>query len=425
MIFKKGKPVKMKKIVLLLLTVSTLLLPGCTTDYTAKFTEIGDHLFEVEEYTDLDYDAADEFYAEANDNWEGGCSAISKMVDGHRLVGRNMDLNISNKCAYVVRTNAGKYRTVGIAYTSRDYSPDLETIKEEGFTREFYKLLPFMCDDVVNDGGLHIEINMRHSECWPNGDDKYACQGTNPDSDQRVYMFELPRYIAENCATVEEAKDYVKTLDVYSKNHYWNYCFVISDSQGSSSLLEFASNEVYWLDEDKLDSYTWLKERYNPRAIGQANFYLNQEAWITQDIKSGEGRFITLQNGIEAVKSKKDMYDLMKKVQFSAFYLDYDECKENYFDPRSENLGEVSFAVYEVVMNPEFEDTFRKVFNEMNEETNKLTRQEKMDANKYWESIFTEVVDVNAQEIYVRLYENEAQLYKITLDETKKINTIQ
>lgn len=51
------------------------------------------------------------------------------------------------------------------------------------------------------------------------------------------------------------------------------------------------------------------------------------------------------------------MYDLMCKVQYSNFYLDYDECKNNYFDPRSENIREVGWAVYDLVMKPGFDGT--------------------------------------------------------------------
>ena len=395
-----------------------------TIDYTSKLTEIDPYIFEVEEYTTLDYEYADKFYAERNENWGGGCSAISKMVDGHRLVGRNMDQNISNKCAYIIRTNAGKYRTVGFVYTHRDYSPDYKDIQKNGISEEFYKALPFMCDDVLNDAGLHIEINMRHEECWPNGEDKFACSGTNPKSSERVYMFELPRYIGENCATVEEAKKYVASLDVYSQNRYWNYCFLISDAQGHSSLLEFSTNEVHWLDEEKLDEYYWLS-LYNTKAIAQANFYLNELAWYMQDIKSGEGRYITLQNGIDDVKSRSDMYDLMRKVQYSSYYLDYDECKNNHFDPRSEALGEISWAVYDVVMDDDNEETARELLNLSNEGIKDMSRQEKQDINKYWESVFTEVVDVDAQEIFIRIFENEDRLYLVNLDETKKLKSIE
>ena len=415
----------MKKILCALLSLCMLLAAGCASgqNNNAKLTELDKYIFEVEEYTSLDYDYADEFYAKSNDNWGGGCSAISKMVDGHRLVGRNMDQSISNKCAYIIRTNAGKFKTFGLVYTHRDYSPDYEEIMSKGMSDELYKILPFMCDDVLNDAGLHIEINMRHGEYWPNGEDKFACSGTNPEASRRVYMFELPRYIGENCATVAEAKEYVSTLNVYSQDHYWNYCFIVSDSEGHSSLLEFADDEVYWLDEDKLDSYDWL-EVYHPKAIAQANFYLNELSWYAQDMKSGEGRYIAMQEGIEAVNSRSDMYDLMRKVQYSSYYLDYDECKNEHFDPRSETLGEVSWAVYDLIMHPDFEDSAREILNEINAPIRELTRQEKQDVNEYWESIFTEVVDVNTQQIFVRIFENEDRLYLIGFDGTTKLNSI-
>lgn len=388
-----------------------------------QLKELEKYVFEVDEYTELDYAYADTYFQKNNDNWGGGCSAISKMVDGHRLVGRNMDLNISNKCAYIIRTNAGKYRTLGLAYTFRDISPDYDKAKTEGITKEFYKVLPFMCDDVLNSEGLHVEINMRHGEYWPNGDDKFCCKGTNPESENRVYMFELPRYIGENCATVDEAKEYVKTLDVYSQDHYWNYCFLISDALGNSSLLEFSNDTVSWLDEKDIPTFGWLKE-YGMKAIGQTNFYLNELAWYEQDIKSGEGRFTSLQEGIGQVESRSDMYDLIRKVQYSSFYLDYDECKNNHFDPRSENIGEFSWAVYQLLMDPGFEDESRELMNEYSAAIRTMSREQKQNENKYWESTFTEVVDIGTKQIFVRMFENEETLYLISFDGTEKVSSI-
>lgn len=40
--------------------------------------------------------------------------------------------------------------------------------------------------------------------------------------------------------------------------------------------------------------------------------------------------------------------------------------------------------------------------------------------NEYWESVFTEVVDVNAKEIFARMFENEEMLYHINFDGTTK-----
>ncbi len=412
-----------KKILIFVLALSLLVLPGCSKNHNDKLTELEPYIYEVEEYTKLDWDFADAFFAKRNDNYGGGCSAITKMVDGHRLVGRNMDLNISYKGAYIVRTNAGKYKTFGTAYTMRDYSPDVSEIEKNGMSDEFYKILPFMCDDVMNDAGLHVEINMRHAEFWPNGEDKFVCKGTNPESKERVFMFELPRYFCENCETIEDVKEYVKTLDIYSKNHYWNYCFIISDKLGKASLLEFSADGIYWLDEDKIDSYTWL-EPYHPKAIAQTNFYLSELAFYSQDIKSGEGRYLTLQRGIDNVQNRSDMYDLIRKVQYSNYYLDYDECKNNCFDPRSEIMGEFSWATYELMKNPEMEPVIRNYVNQYTTPIRNMSREEKQEKNEYWESIFTEVVDVSEKEMFIRFYENEEQVYLIDFNGTKKINSI-
>lgn len=416
---------KISKLSLLSTMFVALVTTGCSSQNWSKdgLNELEKYVVELDEYSELDYKFADEYFKKNNDNWGGGCSAISKMVDGHRLVGRNMDLNISYKNAYVVRTNAGKYKTLGLAYTFRKISPDYEEYKDKGISDEFRKILPFMCDDVLNEEGLHIEINMRHGEYWPNGGDKFGCEGTNKESDQRVYLFELPRYIGEHCKSVQEAKEYVASLDVYSQDRYWGYCFLVSDAYGQSSLLEFCNNEVYWLDEDKFGEYTWL-DKYNMKAICQTNFYLNSYGYKNQDIKSGEGRLITLQNDIDAVNSEEDMYNLMKKIQYSSYYLDYDDCKNNHFDPRSENIGEMDELTYDVMMNPAAEETLKALMNAYSEPIRNMSREEKQEKNAYWESTFTEVVDTNAKSIFVRMFENEEIIYSINFENTKKVNSI-
>ena len=54
-----------------------------------------------------------------------------------------------------------------------------------------------------------------------------------------------------------------------------------------------------------------------------------------------------------------------------------------------------------------------------------LTRQEKRDANEYWESTFTEVVDVTNQTIYVRVFEDESLKFKLTFEGTTQISSIE
>lgn len=442
----------MKKEALRFLSILPVLtvLTGCKST-AQKVTELEPYLFEVETYTKLDYDYADKFYASENDNWSGGgCSAITKMIEGdRRVIGRNMDLNISENCAYIVKTDTGKHKTIGLQYTFRDVSPKYASVKKNGISEKWSKLLPFYCDDVMNETGFHIEVNMRHGEYYPNGDDMFAIESTNPNGTRRVHMFELPRYIAENCTTIAEAKEYVNTLDIYSKNNYWNYCFVMADATGAASLLEFCNDDllgtsgIYWIDEGSdglyievdgerskldtsyLDEYQYYGE-LNYHAIGQTNFFINKYGFMRQDTKSGFGRLQTLQNGIDAVSTKQEMYDLINKVSYSHFYEPYDDCKKNHFDPRSEQVGEhgpISLTSG-VVMNPEYEPYIKELMDEYTEPIRKLTREEKRAANEYWESTFTELVDIKDKSIFVRFYENEDMKYLINFEGTKKVSSI-
>lgn len=409
-----------------------VILAGCNNN-TIGVKELEPYLFETKTYKKLDYSYADKYFAETNDNWSGGgCSAITKTIDGnHRIVGRNMDLNISNNCAYIIKTDAGKYKTIGLQYTFRDISPKYDYVKKHGVTAEWSKLIPFYCDDVMNDQGLYIELNMRHGEEGPDGKDLFSCSGTNPNSNKRIHMFEIPRYISENCASISEAKEYVKTLDVYSKNHNWNYCFLLADKLGKASLLEFSSNQIHWIDEENVTNHQleYLDESeyfgtLNYHAIAQTNFFINEDAFSKQDTKSGFGRMQTLQANIDSVNSKQDMYNLMKKVAYSNFYKPYEECKTNHFDPRDELIGEAEGLTAQVVMSPEMEPRISEYLNAASESFHAMTREEQREANQYWESSFTEVVDINEKSIFVRFYENENSKYLITFDGVKKTSNI-
>ena len=451
---------KFKRVFLVLICIlSVAAISGCSSkDSFTKITEIEENsrIFEVC-YDRVDYDCGDKFWAENNDNWGGGCTAVTKeFSNGHRVVGRNMDLNIAAKPAYIVRTDAseGRYKTIGLAYTFRDYAPLYDEVKEKGISDEFKNILPFLCDDVMNDQGLHIEVNMRHAECDFAGYDQFSLKGTNPDGERRVHMFELPRYIAEHCKTVAEAKEYVKTLDIYSKDGYWNYCFIISDSTDTgethAALLEFSAigflGDVYntyvaedenalavnWIDEEDVSEIDWIgigqtnMEKYcRIHALAQANFYLNWWAYQREDMRSGEGRFMTVQSLIDEVDNTSQMYDLMRRISYSWYYTDYDNCKTYHFDPRSENLGEFQGGTYDFLFDEDYEELIKMLINASNAEIRSMTREQKEEAGGIWESTFTEVVDVTEQTIEVRFFENEALRYKITMDGIEHLSELE
>lgn len=407
----------MKRIICLILITLVImsLCIGCTNDTKSEnLKEINKYFFELDTYNSLDYDYVNEYFKNTRDNWGGGCSAISAVIDGTRLVGRNMDLEISNKCAYFVKTNVkDMYQTIGLAYTIHNDSQNYDDVKNNGLDDGFKKILPFLCDDVLNSEGLHIEIDMRHNETDENDEDVFGVEHTNVDASTRIYVFNLGQYIALTCKNLSEVKDYIANdVDVYSQENYWNYSFIITDAEGKSALLEFGHGKYYWNEPDENG------------VVAQTNFYVNEECNKIEDIKTGLGRYDTLMNGITNVKTKGDLYNLMKKVQYSNYYLPYEECKNNYFDPRSEMIGEAVGASYDFVMDPENENEVSEILYEISSAYNSMSLQEKRDEEFFWNSIFTEIVNPKEKTIEVRLFENDSYLYRISFDGIEEINDI-
>lgn len=399
---------KSKKILsLLLIAIMLCTLSSCDskTSRTGKLDEVFERVFDAGTYTSLDFDTAQAYFADSYDQWkkDGGCTAVAKVTDdGTMMLGRNMDLTICNKAAYIFRTKCEDcYETINTCFTFRDISPDYEIVKKQGLSETFETVLPFLSDDVMNSEGLYIEINMREGEVWPTGETKFGCSGTNPESDERIYLFTLPLYIGMHCATVQEALDYVDTLDIYSM--YGNemdantYCFMIADKSGRYGLLEFAKDKVYWKEGQQ----------------AQANFFINEELSEIQELKAGVGRYDKVMAGIGDVQTEEEMFELMDSVSYYQTYFP-DKCQ---FDNRSEFIGVMPNWNYDFMMKDEYRDFFEESIGYMGNYLDSLTRQQMRDDNYYWESIFTEVVNCNNRTIDIRFYENDKMRMTLGFEE--------
>lgn len=364
-----------------------------------KPKQVFNHVLDLGTYDNLAYNEVFQFFESINQGW-GGCSAIAKTLpNGDTVVGRNMDLNISNKPAFIVRTNVeGHLKTVGLSYFYT-ILPDYKDVLENGLEENLYNLIPFLCTDVLNEAGLYIETNMRTGECWPNGVSKFACYGTNPDSDRHVRVSILPRLLGEECKTVDEALAYVKTLNLYTeegKPTAWNFCFLLADATGKYGILEVADDKVIW---------------HNMQPC-QTNFYLDETLAKKEDYKAGVGRYELLMTNIDSVKTQADMYDLIRKVSYYQIYTPH--CP---FDQRSEFVGSLPHYTTAYLLDEANRPEIEAYMKETGLKVTSKDRQTQQDINKYWESAFTELANCQKKTLFVRFFEDEERTLTLGFDD--------
>ncbi len=341
---RRGELVIMRKkknyLVVMLIVVASLLLSSCseasskyqkgatykwdvTNKHYENFTDLGDYVIDVDEHTHFDFDRALEYSNKRYDKWSklpgGGCSALGTQAkNGDVLIGRNLDLTVSQFPCYITHVNpvdGFKYKTINFTYDELFLEGDKykDLLKKGKIDEEYYNALPLLASDSFNEKGLYIEYNMRAFEEY------MICSGTNPDCPNRICTISLPYVVAANCATVNEALDYIKNhISVYtlldkSEASGWNLCFMIGDATGEYGLIEIARNEVMYL----------------PYQHGQGNYYVTPKWNVLSEGQSGYGR---LQFGIERidqVQTEEDMAELMGKIMWRNEILNVEYAKRD------------------------------------------------------------------------------------------------
>lgn len=363
-----------------------------------RVTKISEGVYETKVLTSTNQKFYDWFLKYVFSGNPGGCSAFAKTLEnGDTVVARNMDFYISNKPAFIVRTKEkNKYETMGVAYYDQ-FIPDADVVEKSGIPKIIYSMLPLFCQDVMNDQGLYVEVNMRYSEYDPTGELMFTDTHTNPKSAIRTCIAGINTQLCQNCATVKEAVEYVKKLDIYSPQSddmQWNFCYLIADATGDYGLLEVADNKVYFLDKEQI----------------QTNFYVEEELYAKQRMKCGVGRYELIKAGIDDVKTEADMFELINSVSYAQSYI-YDTCK---FDARSEYIGENPGWDYYYVIDEKNQDEVKKYLDEVSETYKKMSRQELKDDGTYWESSYTNIANCTNKTMKVRFYEDDSNIVDLS-----------
>lgn len=396
---------KSKKIIIVIVVLVFLLGAGYVMlGRNVRLNEISKDVFETGTITKTNQKFYDLFLDKIFCGNFGGCSSVvTTLENGETIVGRNYDFYISNKPGFIVRTKeANKYETIGIVYYN-EYIPDADVIRKKGLNILMYKLLPLFSLDVLNDQGLYVEVNMRYGEKDEAGNSVFALTGTNPDSTQRACIAGLNTRICQNCATVKEAVEYVKGLDLYgpdSEDMNWNFCYLMADATGDYGVLEVADNKVSFLEKQQI----------------QTNFYITKEFADKQELKSGVGRYAVLEENIENVSSEEEMLELMKSVSYAQSYMP-EICN---YDYRSEYVGEKPGWTYDYVVDEKNQNEVNNYIKEQSDILLNSTKQELKDMGTFWETTYMNVVNCNRKTMRIRFFEDDGNCIKLSFPDSAK-----
>lgn len=139
-----------------------------------------------------------------------GDMACSSVRNGG-FVGRNFDYFMNQCPTFVIRTTAkeNRYATIGVGSLAKITSKTVES----GLPEEKLDLLPWFLHDGMNEKGLVVNSNVVCKADW--GEIPHT--GTNPDAPEINDLF-LARPLLDNCATVEEAVEYLQNYNITPMN---------------------------------------------------------------------------------------------------------------------------------------------------------------------------------------------------------------
>lgn len=322
---------------------------------------------------------------------EGSECTVAATVDenGHMIVGRNLDLEVSMKPIFLFRTKQKDcYETIGLANFA-GIGDDADVTIEKGVQNWYYQAIPDIAADVMNEKGLYIEMNERMGEYDDDGNFLWACDGTNPDSDVRVPDCCLSEYLVEHCADVDEAIDLAKEIDIYSfigLGMECNYAYMMADASGHYGVLEVVDNKVIW----------------NEGAAVNTNYYFAKGYAEKARFGQGQGRQEVAEEELPNVNNLEDMQKLMEKVSY--FQIIYpDECQ---YDCRYEYTHEVHDWTVDDLLNPDNQEELMKYINKEGDWAKGKTRKQIAENGEYFESVYTNLVDCTDKTFTVYTHEN-------------------
>jgi len=364
-----------------------------------NFTDLGNYVVLLNDckHDEAAFAKINKVVQERNDANGMRCTAtVKKNSKGEVVFGRNMDVEISQCPAFVVKVKGAKHTAMAFTYLGSNSKYKYDELEKLDKDSVYLKYLPYVATDAFNETGFFVEVNQREI------DKKFLFgeEGSNPKAKERASVISLAALLALNCSTVDEAVEYLKnSYNWYPVNYVkkgggsepWGLACLMGDAKGNYGLVEFGKNGVY----------------YTPYQYGQGNYYIHPELAEYTISGSGYGRLAAAQKGLPKCETERDMMDNMKNCMWKREILDpgcmgYSDYKANINDRRAKTQEELKegFTKFLAPLKPAIEAYYAG--NE------KALR----DDSTVWTTGFNFGVNCATKHLLLRLWEKDSVIYE-------------
>ena len=264
-------------------------------------------------------------------NVSGRCSGVVK----GDLLGRNLDWLFNNDIIVVVSNygSTAKYKNIG-CLTGFGDATELSKYNPDGDPQKFFNI-----SDGLNQAGLMIQHNVVPGEAIVGPSYTVPAYYGHVDDASALPVIPstlLPRYILDNCATIDDVKELLThyKLSAATKVAQYGYDshFLISDSTGKVTILEFFNGDAVFTDNDPImtNFYNWATASRDYESPGDSIF-LDKDNSLKEYLSNGKGYYMPQgASGIERceilwrhydeITTVEDMEREMERVLYSSAY---------------------------------------------------------------------------------------------------------
>lgn len=364
------------------------------------FTDCGKYLLLMNPVDYADKEKSLDYIRTHKDPFNGGCTAtVKRNSKGEVIVGRNMDVTVSQAPAIISRIVGGKYETLSFYFGGNNADYTYQQLAEMDEDEGVLSLIPYAGTDAMNETGLYIEANMREPD---KGYERIFCKGTNPGK-PRACILSAATLACINCSTVKEVVEYLSdSYDWYALGfdarsygfdlELWNLALIVGDAQGNRGLIEFGLNGIY----------------YTPYPNGQGNYYIHPKLAEYSVRGSGYGRFAAALEHLEECETEWDMLrnmenSMMRKVILEPGCLGYSDLQQD-VNIRRETPEEELKAQYIEKNKPFIQPAYEYYYND--------NEQPLRDNGGIWTTSLNFGVNCAAKHLILRLWEKDSSVFE-------------